>query len=271
MTKTDLYAGNQTDRKPLRTYDHAAFYPTLRNTDVFICSYPKSGATWLGYLLAQTLKIEANESLDLKTFNRYVPDVNLLYTKRGSLSQFADFLDPRFFLCHASLDVQLPKVVYILRDPRDVMVSYWHYRQFLSRDFKMSLADFLASGDHWPCEWDDHVAGWLLPAARPNVHLVRYEQLHHDTAAVVRGILKFAGIEPDEARIRAAVEASRFERMRSAEVRFGVHGKEGANHEMFVRKGRVASWQEEMGYAELRLIENRYGKTMRAVGYGPMS
>src|SRR5580765_1933888 len=138
-------------RKSLRTYDHSAFHPTIRPTDVFLCTYPKSGTTWLGFLIAQALTADIDEPIDLKSMGRYVPDVNLLYTKRGSLEQFAGMPDPRFFLCHATFDANLPKVVYVIRDPRDTMVSYWHYQKFLHAGYDRTLSEFLANEDHWPC------------------------------------------------------------------------------------------------------------------------
>jgi hypothetical protein len=261
----------QTIRKEVRQYDHSAFYPTMRPSDVFLCSYPKSGTTWLGFLIAQVLKPDESEQLDLKSFNSYVPDVNLQYTKRGSLSQYAELRDPRFLLCHATYDAKLPKVVYVTRDPRDVMVSYWHYQKFLKMDFNLSLAEFLSADDHWPCEWDQHVADWLLPERKRNVMLVRYEDMHEDAAGVLRRVLAFGGVRTTEARLHAAVESSRFEHMRAAEEQFGVNGKGGDDQERFVRKGRVGSWQEEMGYTELRIVEERYGRVMRQVGYEPLS
>src|SRR3954464_14623007 len=144
----------------VRTYDLSAFHPTVRPTDVFICSYPKSGTTWLGYLLAQALKPNPSEPLNLKSFGKYVPDVNLLYTKRGNLAAHAGLADPRFFLCHATYDAKLPRVAYIVRDPRDVLLSYWHYQRFLKSGYDRSLSDYLRNERHWPCDWNEHVASW---------------------------------------------------------------------------------------------------------------
>jgi hypothetical protein len=251
----------------LRSYDLSAFHPTVRPTDVFICTYPKSGTTWLGYLLAQALKPDPAEALDLKSFGKYVPDVNLLYTKRGSLAQHAMLPDPRFFLCHATCDLKLPNVVYILRDPRDVMLSYWHYQRFLKPGYDRSLSQFLRDETHWPCNWDQHVASWLLPKRHPNLLVLRYEDLHADAAGTLRAVLKQAGLARTEAQIAAAVEASRFDRMRAAEEQYGVHGKAGDERERFVRKGKIGSWQEEMGPAELRILEDRHGEVMLSVGY----
>jgi estrone sulfotransferase len=270
MTKTELYTGPA--RNPAQILDHSAFYPTIRPSDVFLCSYPKSGTTWLGYLIAQTLRSDDDSvRMGLNSFNKYVPDINLAYTKRGSLAQFVELADPRIFLCHAARDEHFPKVVYVIRDPRDTMVSYWHYRKFLASDFNLSLSDFLSGNDHWPCEWDQHVASWLLEKSHPQLLLVRYEEMHKDAAAVLKRVLDFAGINQTQEKIEAAVEASRFENMRAAEERFGIVGKAGDENERFVRKGRVGSWQEEMGYTELKILEEKYGSVMRQVGYTPLS
>lgn len=253
--------------RALRTYDHSAFYPTIRPTDVFLCTYPKSGTTWLGFLIAHVLKQQCDEQIDLKSMGRYVPDVNLLYTKRGSLASFAGMPDPRFFLCHATFDAHLPNVVYVIRDPRDTLVSYWHYQKFLNKEFDRSLEEFIAAGNQWPCEWDEHVASWLLPRRHPRLMVVRYEELHEDAGANLRKVLSFAGVESADTDINAAVVASRFDQMCAKEETFGVHGKAGDQAERFVRKGRVGGWREEMSDEDLRLLEQRYGDVMKHVGY----
>jgi hypothetical protein len=261
------------DSKPLvsrprsiRTYDHSAFYPTIRPTDVFLCTYPKSGTTWLGFLLAQIFKGSAEEQIDLKSMGRYIPDVNLQYTRRGSLKDHGALADPRFFLCHAAYDENLPRVIYVIRDPRDTMVSYWHYQKFLHPGYSQSLAEFL-EGEHWPCEWDEHVASWLLPRRHPNMMVVRYEQLHAGAAEVLRNVLAFAGITVTNQRIEQAVASSRFEQMRSAEEKFGVHGKAGDPAARFIRKGRVGGWRDEMNHDDLCILEDRFATVMREVGY----
>ncbi len=271
MMQTESNCAVDAQPEGARTRDRTDFYATMRPSDVFICSYPKSGATWLGYLLAQlTAATPQREPMGLDAFHQFVPDVNLAYTQGGSLAMYAKLAEPRFFLCHAACDQRLPRVVYILRDPRDTMVSYWHYQKFLDRKDNLSLGQFVGQG-HWPCEWDQHVAGWLLPRRHPKLLLLTYEQLHQDLPACLDRLIEFVGLRCSPARVESAIEASRFENMRAAEERFGVESKKGDENERFIRRGRVGSWQQEMGYAELSLLEERYGKVMREVGYQPMS
>jgi sulfotransferase family protein len=260
--------GGDGRRSTVRQYDCAEFHRSVRGSDVFLCTYPKSGTTWLGFMLAQVLKGDVGEELGLDSFNRYVPDVNLLYTKRGSLEGFSGLSDPRFFLCHAAFDLRLPRVVYVMRDPRDVMLSYWHYQKFLVKGYSKSLREYLEGDDQWPCRWDDHVASWLLPRRHPNLLVVKYEEIQQDAAGVLRSVLGFAGVEVSEERIVRAVEASRFERMRASEEKFGVSNKSGDEAERFVRKGKAGSWREEMSEEEVGVLEEKYGEVMRAVGYG---
>jgi hypothetical protein len=222
-------------------------------------------------MLAQILKGDEGEQLGLDSFNRYVPDVNLLYTKRGSLTEFSGMEDPRVFLCHAAFDAKLPRVVYVLRDPRDVMLSYWHYQKFLTKGYSKSLREYLEADDHWPCRWDDHVASWLLPRRHRNLLVVKYEEIQADAKGVLGKVLEFAGIEVNLWRIERAVESSRFEQMRESEEKFGVGNKGGEETERFVRKGKAGSWREEMREEDVRVLEEKCGEVMRAVGYKMMT
>ncbi len=257
--------------RPLRSYDHASLIPTIRPTDVFVCSFPKSGTTWVGYLLAQLLKTDPTEQLGLDSFNQYVPDINLIYTKRGSLVEFDRMLDPRFFLCHATYQPLFHKVVYVLRDPRDVMVSYWHYQKLIDRSFDQSLLEFLESDSMWPCHWDQHVASWLLPRQHPNLIVIKYEDLHMDPLGQIIRLKELAGTDWTRPQIEAAIECSRFDRMRAAEEKFGLKAKIGDQSERFIRKGKAGGWKEELGQAELSVLEARYGQVMQAFGYAPAS
>jgi hypothetical protein len=237
---------------------------TPRPGDLMLNCYPRSGLTWLAFLLAQLLKSDPRERLDLNSFEKYVPPASELASQPPTGPS-------QIVRCHSQYAPGWNKVVYLLRDPRDTLVSYWHFEKLVSRDFNLPLADFLRSNDHWPCEWDRHVAGWTQPGRQPNLVIVRYEELHTDPFAALQRVQKLAGTKWSPAQVEAAIEASRFEHMRAAEERISSVRATVEPPEHFVRRGRVGSWQEEMGYTELRIIEEKYGKVMRQVGYEPRS
>ena len=266
--------GRRLKTKLQRELIYQRFVYHIRPTDVFIVSYPKSGTTWLSTLLANYFRQESDEPVHLWNSIHYVPDVNRVFVKRKALwrigfPELASLPDPRFMKVHATYSPVLKNVVYILRDPRDVMVSYWHHFRRVRADFQLPLSEFLRREELLrPCRWDEHVTDWLLRDRQTNLLLVRYENLHQDTASILRQVLEFANVLCDNSRIQDAVEASRFENMHQLEKQFqhlaAVKPQKG---ETFVRKGQQGNWREELNIEELELIELAYGQTMRAIGY----
>lgn len=254
---------------PLRAVLHGRLARSIRPSDVFIVTYPKSGTTWLTFLIANMLRRESGAPLDLQTCGRYVPEINGIYNRCGSLRDYAALPDPRVFVAHAPYTPLFPKVVYMLRDPRDVLVSYYHHQRLTDPDFRDTLQDFATRRFHFPCPWDEHVAGWLLARRNPRILPVRYEDMLLNAAEVLGRVVRFAGIPCVEVDLLRAVEASRFERMRSAEERFGFTGAKGSQAERFVRRGKSGGWRDELDDSTVRKIEARFGPVMRRVGYDP--
>jgi hypothetical protein len=245
---------------------HRTFRAGLRPRDVFIVGYPKSGTTWLAFLLENAIQ-EALVGAPLAS----IPDVNEGYFFDARSFRAHDLrADPRVFRVHAPRDDGLPRVIYVLRDPRDVMISYWHHRRLTEAGFDQALSAFLDRDDHWPCTWEAHVRGWLLNP-RPHARLitVRYEEMVADPAAALRSVLAFAGIDRDSSAITSAVEAARFDRMQTQEDRFVPRELRKRNDERFFRRGRPGAWREEVDGAVALAFEARYGAVMRALGYVP--
>jgi len=244
------------------------FVRSVRPSDVFLVSYPKSGITWLGFLVANILKTDASEQLTLRSFVKYIPDINGLYFGTGSQADLRGIPDPRLFFVHSPYDPSFPKVVYVLRDPRDVMVSFWHYQKLSGRHFALSMKEFIRKGDHWPCPWDEHVSGWLLEHEHPVLLVVNYEEIHRNTEGILKRVLDFSGIYYSDSDIERAVEESSFDRMRIVEEKFGWQGN-APSRGRFVRRGKVGVWKEEMDQESLCVLEEKYHTVMRKVGYEP--
>ena len=253
-----------------RSLTRRRFVKSIRPSDVFIVTYPRSGTTWLRYLIANIMNADSREDITFRSFRDYAPDINDLYAAQGTLDEYVSLPDPRLFSIHARYDAHFPHVVYVLRDPRDVMVSYYHYRLKRERTYGGSLQEFLKSDDHYPCRWDEHVAGWLLNGVKANVCLVRYEDMQRDTHGALKRVLTFAGVPYSEAALSRAVEASRFEQMRSAEEQYSAGTPQMRDeHAQFVRRGKIAGYVDELDVQSIRIIEEKYGAVMRIVGYEP--
>lgn len=159
-------------------------------------------------------------------------------------------------------EIFLPKlpVVYVLRDPRDTLVSFFHYlnraefhtnnitagshycdnfREFLCRP----LSDFLALGFTMAPNsanvmerWASHVSGWLR---RDKIFVVRYEEMLKDYRTVVRAVSRHT-----RAWTRRSMQPFRF----------------GEGGTILPRKGVVGGWREYFSTADEALLRESLEK-----------
>src|SRR5579862_9101604 len=88
--------------------------------DIFVVAYPKSGVTWMQYLLAGLIfGIDARHAHD-SLVQDLVPDVHQRTFYRRHMT-------PTFFKTHHLPQPEYRRVIYLVRDGRDVMVSYFHF------------------------------------------------------------------------------------------------------------------------------------------------
>lgn len=246
------------------------FYASIRPTDTFLITYPKSGTTWMGFMISNVLNRVLDRELNLRNFIELVPDINNLYFNKKPLDDYSSLASPRVLMTHAPYDAALPRVIYVLRDPRDVMVSYWHHKRLTDTTFGLSMREFISSTNHWPCNWDVHVENWLF-GNHKNILSVRYEEMQVKPHQVLEEVMDFIGVSHDRKIVERAVHASQFDKMKQLEEKFGVDGAHGSREERFIRRGKVGAWSEELDNDCLHILERNYGRVMRRVGYVPVT
>lgn len=240
--------------------------------DVFLVGYPKSGNTWLDFLVA-CLRAERPEDVNFESIETCVADIYFNNAKAlHSLSR------PRCLKSHEPFDTRYPKVVYIVRDPRAVAVSYFHHLVGLKQ-----IADDLLLDQYIPKfingnldslgTWEEHVSGWMNAHNQhpDRVMIVRYEDLKSETEQTLSSIASFLGIDTSIEKIKAAIQWSSPENMRRLEVEsrdaghLGFSGfREGS---FFVRKASSSGWQLELGEALETQIVDAWGRVMQDFGY----
>jgi hypothetical protein len=229
-----------------------------RPDDVFISSYPRSGTTWLQHI-AHVLVRDGDSGF------RHISDVVPWFERTLALGQrracdFEDIPGPRLFKSHLPFS-WLPRgarYLYVVRDGRDVAVSYYHfYRSHLGFEgtFPEFLARFLVGRLQYR-SWFRHVNGWLAHAGSPVVHIVFYERLLHDLPAVLSEIAHFCGVTRSRERISQLEALCRFEYMKCNEGRFDHATASGAapyaGSGAFIREGRQGSYQRWFTTEQLR-------------------
>lgn len=237
--------------------------------DVFIVSYPKSGNTWTRFLIANL--VYPNERASFANINQLVPDPEAL--SRRALDSLPR---PRYIKSHQYFDPRYPKVIYVVRDPRDVALSHYHFQRkrkvladgdpiepFVSRFVHGSTSSYGS--------WGENVAGWLATRNGSNAFLlVRYEDMIARPNEELRRVSSYLRIEPDEARIQQAVQRSSADEMRIME-RSQAHlwssTKDTRQDIPFVREAKAGGWKSELPHTCISEIENKWGALMRYLNY----
>jgi hypothetical protein len=241
----------------------------VREDDRILVSYPKSGNTWLRFLVGSLLSPTGEVTfLDLP---RLVPDIYETPERR-----LARMPGPRTLKSHEYFDPRYPRVLFLVRDPRDVVVSYYHYlvkqrkleetgvdAEFVGRCLTGRLDTFGS--------WADNVGSWLGARRRSEGFLlVRYEDLLADTAVELGRIAAFLCIPAPKERLDAAVAAGRVDRMRSLEREQTsriASLRDSREDRSFVRLGRSGGYRDELPEEEERRILRAWGPLMEELGY----
>ena len=241
---------------------------TVMPGDVFIVSYPKSGNTWTRFLIGNL--VHPTEPVTFANVEEILPSI---YVHPDRVLRRL----PRILKSHEAFDPRYPKVIYIVRDPRDVSVSYYHYcrkRGWINEG--CTIAEFVprflaAEFEIHFGTWADNVMSWVaLRSGNPNFLLLRYEDMIAQSDVELAKVARFLGIEATPELIARAVALSSADRMRELEKKEGDSWAltKGTRKDVpFIRAAKAGGWRNSISPAEVEKIETQWGEVMTRVGY----
>jgi hypothetical protein len=239
--------------------------------DVFITSYPKSGNTWTRFLVANL--IHPQESVTFLNIGGILPDPE--WQSRNILKTCPR---PRVIKSHHSFDPRYKRVVFIVRDPRDIVLSQ-HYFQIKRGIVKADdpiqefTKRFVKGGTSDYGSWGQNVGSWLIARYRtPWFLLLRYEDMLVRPVDELAKIAEFLGLGPnlDRGQLARAVELSSADNMRTLEKQQAekwVVTKATRKDMPFMRSAKAGGWKSELPKEAVALIEQAWGGLMRGLGY----
>jgi hypothetical protein len=216
--------------------------------DVVVASYPKSGNTWLKFVLADLL---AGHETDFDLAERAIP---LLGRPRagtvelpggGHLWKSHEPYSPLFRR-------RCTRAIYLVRDGRDVLISEYHFLRRKGR-FAGGLDEFVdvfirGKADGYG-SWDKHVESWLdgWRGPRDARLILRYEDMLVDCAAALTPVTSFLGLPVQAEQLELAVQRNSFTSMRAKELatpRLATIASAGVAP--LVRAGRAGQWRIDL-------------------------
>jgi estrone sulfotransferase len=212
----------------------------LTESDRLLVSFPKAGSTWVRYFLCEILCQRSDqENMSMDVTNRLMPEF-------AHSSLFLPWLfkeSPRIIKTHQKHNFVFGKkaAALIVRDPRDIAVSYYHYATG-SKDynFEGSVSDILRHPRMGAEACLSHYASWRNYAQL----ILKYEEIKSATLEQFSKLLDFYGIERSDAEIQQAIQASDFSAMKKAQAKSKALKAEFKEGYEFVRSGKRAQWKE---------------------------
>jgi len=229
-------------------------------TDIFVAGYPKSGNTWMQYLLAGVVygvdTVFSHDSLVMDL----VPDLQ-------DRPFYRRYSSPMFFKTHFLPQARYRRVVYLLRDGRDAAVSLWHYMRATTGNDQYSLHTAITSRDKIFGVWHEHVDAWLDNPHKSEFLIIKYEDLKLDAEKELAKIMDFAHLVRTKEQIAKAVADADFFKMKAKEQTQGFDAPHWPKDKPFVRRGKVGGFRDEMDEASLILFNKISGHALRRAGY----
>ncbi|KAK6987316.1 estrogen sulfotransferase [Biomphalaria glabrata] len=231
----------------------------VREDDVWVVSFPKSGTTWLQeivYLINNGVDIEDAAQTNIEErfpyFEWIVPGKQVLNKMES----------PRLIKTHLPLSMlpnqmksKKPKIIYIARNPKDTVVSYY----FFLTKFVIDDQSFVGTFDDY-CKlfveglvhygpWWKHVKEAWDRKDEDNILVLFYEDLQEDVHRAVRDIANFLNKPLTESQVEAISRHCSFDTMKNNKAANYDWLKDvgmAKQEESFLRKGQVGDWRNHL-------------------------
>jgi hypothetical protein len=222
-------------------------------------------------LLANILR-EDDEEITLLNVGNYIPDMHV----RAHLDSISN-LDSAFHKLPLQIikthDSYLPsyskkRVIYIVRDGRDVLTSYYHYINSRSSE-PVSMLDLIRRGSSPYGKWSNHVMSWSRGKCQ-HKYIIRYEDLLEDTYTEVNNMLVFLNWNVTDDNIHDAIEQASFQNLKRLEKKYGGINPikaEGDTKTDFFRRGQKGDWMQTFSETELVEFWRLHANGMRQFDY----
>ncbi|KAM7058675.1 sulfotransferase 2B1 [Molossus nigricans] len=247
----------------------------VQDDDIFVVTYPKSGTNWMIEILSLIIKDGDPSWIRSEPIWERAPWCETIL---GAFS-LSDQPSPRLMSSH--LPIQLftkaffnskAKVIYMGRNPRDVVVSLYHYSKIAGQLKDPGTPDqFLQNflkGEVQFGSWFDHIKGWIRMQGKENFLFITYEELHEDLRGSVQRVCQFLGRQLGEEALGSVVANSSFDAMKANTMsNFTLlppsllDQRRGA----FLRKGVCGDWKNHFTVAQSEAFDRVYREQMRGM------
>lgn len=226
-------------------YKYALGILGLSTDDIILSAYPRSGSTWIRFLLCNVLSLEEWEGkkVDFEVLNSTMIELGV----NNLLEDWSYQTLPRIVKTHRPFHQVFNRAagsVGVLRDPRDIMVSYFHFLRDREDIYQGTFSDFIRDRNFGLTCWASHYASWKDHWN----YIIHYEKLKNETFSVLNDLMVWLGAEVTDDTIHKVIERSSLSQVRKVDQK----AKPVVNpNARFARKGERGEWVDYFNAEDL--------------------
>lgn len=227
----------------------------LKEDDVILASYPRSGNTWVRFFFCNLISLKewSGQDLDFEILNDTMPEFGV----NNLVKSWSHNTIPRIVKTHKKCwpIFENKRSILIIRDPRDVMVSYYHFKKDKKGELStVDFSNFIRTPKFGLRAWFEHYLSW-----RENYDLlVKYEDMKRDDVAEFARMVEFLELPLEESIIREASNRASFSNVRSVEEDNEAETELENNRDesKFARDGSTKQWEDYFESDDLKYFQD---------------
>ncbi|XP_043540899.1 amine sulfotransferase-like isoform X1 [Chiloscyllium plagiosum] len=239
----------------------------IRDGDVIAVTYPKSGTVWMQQILTLIFS-----NGDLAAVQNKLPVERVPWVEVPTMC-FLTLPSPRLAVSHLPYHLspeglkKTGKVIYIYRNPKDVVVSLYHFQNYITllktpSGFGEFLEMFI-EGKVIYGSWFDHIQNWYAHRNEFNILFMCYEEMKLDLRTSVQKICKFLGKELDNEKLDTIVKHCTFEIMKVNPMANYENVESKSENGAFLRKGIIGDWKTHFTVAQSEMFDKLFEERMK--------
>ncbi|XP_069840594.1 sulfotransferase 1C4-like isoform X2 [Dendropsophus ebraccatus] len=247
-----------------------------REDDILVATFPKAGTTWMQEIVDLImLNGDVERSMRAPCFVK-VPFIEINPRPLPSVESANAMKSPRLLKTHLPIQLVPPsfweknvKVIYVARNAKDCMVSYYHFQRMNKSlpdpgTWEEYFSAYLAGNVPWG-SWFDHVIGWWKARDKQQILYVFYEDMIEDPKREIRKVSTFLDKDLTEEVLDTICHHTSFDSMKDNPMaNYSVLPSFVFDHSIspFMRKGKVGDWMNHFLVEQNIIFDEEYKKRM---------
>jgi hypothetical protein len=238
-------------------------YQSDSKNAVFVCSYPKSGRTWLRFILANyfNMYFNINETIDLKNMFEFMPNNDASGLKGYSGFRFKGQNEtPLVLFSHDKYNefqYKDKKIIYLERNPYDTLVSYYFHIK-TKPGYNGTISEFIRDKRYGATKLNKYQKSWEKNLNEKHLK-ISYEEMHENIYEKIKQVISYIGLDLIDEYLKISIQLSKFNNMKNIEAKTPIPGFENTKdqNQKRIREGLINNYKNHLSENDILYIKNK--------------